>query len=245
MKAVVLCAGMGSRLKEYTLQTPKPMLPLCQKPLLQYTFEYLKKYAVREIAINLHYFPEKIREFFGDGASYGVKLQYFFEPELLGTAGALSNMREWLSGESYFLVLYGDILCTHNLLSFEKFHINHEGYASLLLHRRKKSNSIVEIDRNNRIAVFLERPTEEQLNTYCVRNPGEFLVNSGIQILSNKILDYIPNNTFLDLPRDIYIPYFETIDFYGCEIDGFRIAIDSPERYHAAEQAIANQTYSI
>ncbi|TSA55924.1 MAG: nucleotidyltransferase family protein, partial [Planctomycetaceae bacterium] len=150
MKAVILCAGTGSRLGNLTKAVPKPMLPLNGKPLLAYTLNYLTKFDIREIAINVHFSPDQITDYFKDGQSYGASLHYSHEEKLLGTAGALVKLAPWLADEKEFLVLYGDILTDQNISLLIDKHHKERSFATLLLHKRKKSNSIVKIDETNR-----------------------------------------------------------------------------------------------
>ena len=86
MKALILCAGKGERLKPLTDTIPKPMVPIANKPLLEYIIQLCKKHNIKDIAINTSYLPEKIKEYFGNGEKFGVNINYSYEPELLGTS---------------------------------------------------------------------------------------------------------------------------------------------------------------
>lgn len=242
MKAVVLCAGMGTRLGHLTKTIPKPMLPLNEKPLLAHTLHYLKKYDIREIAINVHFFAKKIMDYFKDGHSYGVRLHYSHEGKLLGTAGALVKLAPWLAGEEDFLVLYGDILIDQNISLLIDKHRNEQSFATLLLHKRKKSNSIVKMDDSGRIICFKERPSEEE-RKLLFKDDDEVWINSGVQVLSKDALEYIVNTGAFDLPQDVYCNTVGNKRIFGVSLTGFRIAIDSPNRYHEAEQAIKRGNY--
>ena len=120
VKAVILCAGLGTRLGSLTEEIPKPMLPLHEKPLLEYILSHISKFTITEIAINIHFKPEVIREYFGDGDKYGVNITYFLESRLLGTAGALKNMGKFITTDENFFVIYGDILTNQDLNLLEK-----------------------------------------------------------------------------------------------------------------------------
>ena len=237
MKAVVLCAGIGTRLGSLTKTVPKPMLPLNGRPLLAYTLNYLRQFDIREIAVNVHFFPEQIINYFKDGHSYGVQLYYSHEEKLLGTAGAMVKLAPWLEGEEEFMVLYGDILTDQDISILIDKHRKENSFATLLLHKRKKSNSIVKIDETNRIACFEERPSEDKKRE-LLKNNDDVWVNSGVQVLSKEVLDYIVNTGAFDLPQDVYCKTFGNKEIFGVPLTGFRIAIDSPNRYHEAEQAI-------
>src|SRR3989344_735422 len=107
-QAVILCAGLGTRLRPVTDTIPKPMLPLLGKPMLEYNIEQFKKHGVTEFFFNLHYLPEVIREYFGDGSKWGVKITYNFEPKILGTAGGMKSFEDKL--DDTFFLIYGDML---------------------------------------------------------------------------------------------------------------------------------------
>ncbi len=233
MKAVVLSAGYGTRLGLLTQEIPKPMLPVNGKPLLEYLLAHLERNGFRRIAINLHFMPERIRGYFGDGARLGVEITYFQEPVLLGTAGALRNMADWLKGERDFLVQYGDVLTDQDFTSLAGFHRRKRAELTFLLHQRANSNSVVSLDQDNRITGFLERPSEELRKTLDAP-----WVNSGICMCGPEVLEWIPATGSCDIPRDLAVPRVQSNRIYGFPLNAYRCAIDSPERYVQAEQAI-------
>jgi NDP-sugar pyrophosphorylase family protein len=226
VKAVVLCAGLGTRLGSLTEEIPKPMLPLNKRPLLAYIIGHISKFSIKNIAINIHFKPEVIKNYFGNGDEFGVKITYFLESRLLGTAGALKNMENFVSADENFIVIYGDILTNQDLNLLEKKHIESNSIATLLLHKRQNSNSRVKVDRKFRIIEFNERP-EKQTET---QNETTW-VNSGIAILNKKILNYIKPNIPTDLPKDIYSNIINTETLSGVPLTGYRCAIDSQQRY--------------
>lgn len=238
MKAIVLCAGYGTRLGDLTREIPKPMLPLGGKPLLEYTLRYLARNGFSEIGINLHFLAEQITDYFGAGERYGVSITYSHEPVLLGTAGAVKKLEPWLADVEDFLVLYGDILIDQNLTDLWSFHRQKQALATLLLHQRASSNSLVQMDKTGRIIGFVERPTAEQRAAH----PFPW-VNSGVQVLSRRILNYIPVGRPSDLPRDVFVKIVGTERLYGVLLSGYRCAIDSPIRYTEAAVAIAEGRY--
>ena len=233
MKALVLSAGYGTRLGDLTREIPKPMLDVNGKPILQWILTNLQRHGFNEIAINLHFRPEQIREYFGDGSNFGLKLTYSVEPELLGTAGAIQNLHSYFADEELFLVHYGDVVTDQNLSAMVESHRAKKAIATLLLHERAKSNSIVSLDSENRVIGFLERPTDEQRKG--VASPW---VNSGICICSPEVLNWIPAKGASDLPRDVFTKLLTTKRIYGVPLTGFRCAIDSPERLELAKSAL-------
>jgi NDP-sugar pyrophosphorylase family protein len=240
MKALVLCAGYGTRLGDLTRETPKPMLPICGKPLLAYTLRYLSYYGFNQVAINLHFKPEIIADYFGDGSKFGVVLRYSFEEALLGTAGAVKKLEMYFSDVDDFLVMYGDLLIDQDLTALMNFHRAMQASATLLLHQRSGSNSLVQVNEINRITDLIERPTEWE------RKAAPYpWVNSGMQILKRRMLAYIPAGQPADLPRDVYIPTLGLEPIYGFSLTGYRCAIDSPARYAEAQAAVTEGRYSL
>jgi NDP-sugar pyrophosphorylase family protein len=233
MKAIILCAGFGSRLGDLTREIPKPMLLLNRRPLLSYILANCKANGFTNIAINLHFKPEIITKFFGDGSRFGLSIQYFFEERLLGTAGSVRNMAGFIGNDSNFLVHYGDILTDQNFLSLQTFHqTNTNALATLIVHSRLNSNSIVLMNSEKRITGFIERPSEEERQKY-----NSSWVNSGIAIFNKSIIDLIPQDA-VDLPKHVYCKLSDSQRLYAFQLDGYRSAIDSPDRYRAADEAI-------
>ncbi len=224
--AMILCAGFGTRMNELTKDTPKPMLKLGDKPLLEYTIRHLKKFGIEKIIINLHYLPEQITSYFGNGENFGVEISYSYEDAPMGTAGAIKKVQNILSKSNNFLVIYGDILTDLNYSDLIKFHTSKDNaLASIIIHERAKSNSIVEIDENNKVIKFVERPPEEQLQLKT-----QNWVNSAVYCLNNKVLDLIPEG-FSDFPKDIFPKIMELGGLYAMPLNGYRCAVDSSERY--------------
>ncbi len=238
MKALVLCAGYGTRLGSITCNLPKPMLPLCGQPLLAYTLRYLARYGFDQVAVNLHFRPEAFVDYFEDGSRFGVELTYSYERTLLGTAGAVRKLGPYFAGEDDFLVVYGDLLIAQDLGTLLRFHLAKRARATLVLHQRPNSNSLVNMDDTNRIIGFLERPTEQERQA----SPYKW-VNSGLQILNRRMIELVPEQVPSDLPRDVYIPSLQKEGIFGFPLNGYRCAIDSIARYNEAQAAVAAGHY--
>jgi NDP-sugar pyrophosphorylase family protein len=230
---MVLCAGFGTRLGDLTREIPKPMLPLPERPLLAYLLAHLRAHGFAEIAINLHFRPEAIRGYFGDGAKMNLALTYAQEEHLLGTAGGVKNMEIFLRQSDPFLVQYGDVVTDQDFTAMLRFHQEREALATLLLHQRAKSNSVVSLDAEGRITGFLERPSAAQR-----RGVESNWVNSGICLCRPVILSHIPAGTACDLPRDIFPKLIGAGRLFGFPLTGYRCAIDSPERLAEARAAV-------
>ena len=234
MRAMVLCAGLGTRLGELTRQTPKALLPLHGRPILEYILANLRRHGFDEIAINLHTMPETIRGHFGDGAKFGVKLTYSHESVLLGTAGGVKKMEHFFRDGGPFLVHYGDILTDQDFTAMMRFHRERGALVTMLAHQRARSNSVVVLDSERRVTLFLERPEEE--GRCGVESPW---VNSGICLCETAVLEAIPVGQRCDLPRDVFPGLIPSGRVFGFGLTGYRCAIDSPERLEEAKAALA------
>ena len=235
LKAMILSAGYGTRLGDLTQATPKPMLRLQGRPILEYIICHLAAHDIDQIAVNLHFMPDKIRNYFGNGSRFDVELVYSDEPELLGTAGGVKKMAGYLKTGEAFLIHYGDVLTDQDFSAMHRFHLKQNALTTLLLHQRTSSNSVVSLDENSRIVGFLERPTEQARRG--VKSPW---VNSGIFICTPQFLDEIPANIVCDLPKDIIPKLIDSRRLYGFPLSGYRCAVDSPERLAEAQDAIAD-----
>ena len=234
----MLCAGYGTRLGDLTRERPKPMLPLGDDALIGHTLRHLAAQGFDEVAINLHFMPELIERHVGDGARYGVAVRYAREPVLLGTAGAVRNLAGFLGADDDFLVLYGDLFLDEDLAAMMRAHRDRKAAATLLLHQRAGSNSLVQMGDDRRITGFVERPDEATR----ARMPFPW-VNSGAQMLHRSMIGRIPREGSADLPRDVYARAVGDAALYGHPLTGYRCAIDSPARYDEARAALADGRY--
>jgi NDP-sugar pyrophosphorylase family protein len=239
MKAMILAAGQGTRLRPLTERIPKCMVPLGGKPLLEYNIEWLRRYGVTEIIINLYHLPEAIRGYFGDGQKWGVRITYSLEHKPLGTAGGVKNV-EWFFDGPFgsavgepvepqgrpFFVWYGDNLSTCRLDRLWEFHKVKGGIATIALHHRDDptQSGIVGLDADDRITCFLEKPQPDQVFSRWV--------SAGIFVLEPIVLEAIPANGAPDFGRDV----FPALLARGAALYGYRMSpseglwwIDTPE----------------
>jgi len=235
MRAVVLSAGYGTRLGDLTAETPKPMLDVGGRPLLEWIIRHLASEGVTDVGVNLHFRPEVIRGHLGDGSALGVRLRYSEEAELQGTAGGVRGFGAWLREvPGAFVVQYGDILTDQSLTPLLELHRSRQAMATILVHQRARSNSIVELDADGRVLRFVERPPEGE------RSDGQSWVNSGLYVLDPAILDRIPPEGAVDFPRDVFPSLVEDGTLWAVPLTGYRCAIDSPERLAEARSALAD-----
>jgi mannose-1-phosphate guanylyltransferase len=184
MKAMIMAAGLGTRLRPITYEMPKPMVPVLNRPVMEHIVELLARNGFPEVIANLHWFPELIRERFGDGSRFGVALSYSFEEALLGTAGGVRNAADFL-GED-FLVISGDALTDIDLGAMREFHASHDGIATLATKRIADTSrvGVVITGPDARVQGFQEKP-----------DPAEALsdlANCGIYMFRAEIFDYFP-----------------------------------------------------
>lgn len=240
MKAMILAAGYGTRLGDLTREVPKPMLEIEGRPILEYAVRNLRAHGFDDLMVNLHFRPDAIRDYFGDGSRFGVRIAYSYEPALLGTAGGLKNVESFFAGVDDFLVHYGDIVTDEDFSSMLHFHKKRRAVATLLVHERPRSNSVLTLAADGRIERFLERPDED-----ARRGIESNWVHSGVCIASRALLDRIPPGVVADLPRDVYVPLVrEGAPIYAWPLSGYRCAIDSAQRLEEARAAVRQSALS-
>lgn len=207
------------------------MIPVDGKPVLEHNIEWLRRYGVKELVINLHYRPQVVVDHFGDGSRWGVKIIYSVERELLGTAGGVKNVEWFFDGP--FLLWYGDNMSTCKLDSLYQFHRTKKGITTVVLHYRQDpmASGIVGLDANGRIVKFLEKPRHDQIFSHWV--------SAGIYVLEPRVLSYIPAERVSDFGRHI-LPAMLADDqpLYGyrMEPDEELWWIDTPEDLQRVQQ---------
>jgi NDP-sugar pyrophosphorylase family protein len=226
MQAVILAAGLGERLGSLTQNVPKPMIVVDTMPILEHNIIMCKKNGINDILINLHHLPLIIKNYFGDGRKWGVKIQYRFEHNLLGTAGTVFNFLDLLNGP--FFVIYGDNYFKYetDLNYFKKFHEDKNSDFTIGLCKVDDvSNSgLAEQDENDRIIRFIEKP----------KNNGVKIgwVNAGIYYLSPdlfKVYDIGMADFGLHL-----IPFLikSNYNVYGMKLKHRVVAVDTPKLFN-------------
>jgi len=197
MKAFILAAGYGKRLEPLTKAVPKPMIPVANKPIMQYNIELLRKYGIKELIANIHYFPEQVENYFGDGSSFGVNLRYSFEEDLLGTAGGVKRMSQLSKIDDTFMVISSDILTDVNLGRMLAYHKRKKALATIALTPVDDVTQfgVVVLDEKEKITEFQEKPSSKEAKSD--------LVNTGIYIFEPEMLNIIPEK-FCDFGKEIF-----------------------------------------
>jgi NDP-sugar pyrophosphorylase family protein len=234
VRAIVLCAGYGTRLGQLTSEVPKPLLDAGGRPLVELILLHLRSQGIEDVAINLHFRPEAIPERLGDGATLGLRIHYAHEERLLGTAGGAKNVEAFLAAEPELMIHYGDVVTNQDFRAMLAFHRAHDGSATVLVHRRSGSNSVVVAEEGGRVTQFLERPSEDE--RAGIASP---LVHSGVCILDRDVLAVIPPTGEIDLPRDVFPGLVQQGRLFAYPLSGYRFAIDSATRLEDLREAVA------
>jgi mannose-1-phosphate guanylyltransferase len=191
MKAMVLAAGLGTRLRPLTYEITKPMVPVLDRPVMEHIVDLVERHSFGGVIANLHYFPETIREHFGE------RISYRFEEELLGTAGGVRACADFF-GDEPFLVISGDALTDIDLGAFAARHREAGGIATLAVKQvaDTREYGVVLHDREGRITGFQEKPSPEE----ALSDLG----NCGIYMFDPRIFDYFPDRPFVDWAKDVF-----------------------------------------
>lgn len=228
-KAVILSAGMGTRLGELTRNLPKVMVPIAGKPMLEHHIEWLKRFGVREFYLNLHYLADVISDYFEDGSRLDVNIHYHREERLLGTAGSLHGFRLFL--DETFLVQYGDVFSRLDLARLTDFHRRQRAAASLVVHpsSHPHDSDIIELADEVRIRKIHHKPGDARFGN---------LGNAGAYLLEPAVLDHLsPDLREEDFCKDLFprmLAGGETL--CGYDTDDLLLDVGTPERLARIEQ---------
>lgn len=225
MKAILLAGGKGTRLRPLTIHTPKPIVPIFDRPFLRYQIDLIKQVPeIDEVILSLNYQPRRIEEIFGDGSELGIKIRYVVEPAPLGTAGAIRYAGDQLT-ESV-VVFNGDVLTEIDLAGVIRLHRERQAKATIVLTpvENPMAYGLVETDAQGNIQRFLEKPKADEITTNRI--------NAGIYVLEPDTFDRIPK----DVPWSIERSYFPSLvergeTFVGYVYEGYWIDIGTPEKY--------------
>ncbi len=222
-QAVILAGGKGSRLRPMTLETPKPLLKVKGKTLLEYNIELAKKNGLTEVILAVGYLGEKIREFFGNGKKFGVSITYTREEKPLGTGGALRLSSGLL--DERFAMMNGDELKEVDFRKMLEVHEKNKAIATLALTEAENAKDLGTVEmEGEKITEFREKESE-----------GPALINAGAYILEKKILELIPDG-FCSIEKEIFPKLAEQGRLFGWIEEGQWFPTDTVEKMGKAEK---------
>ena len=226
MKAIIMAGGEGTRLKPVSGDTPKPLVPLCGRPVMEHIVLLLKKHGITDICCALKYRSEAIQSYFGSGEKWGVSMQYRIETEALGTAGGVKNCADFYGSED-FLVISGDAICDFDLTHFIAEHEKRQSAVSLALypHPEPLRYGLALCGKDGCVRSFVEKPDWSRVVTN--------LVNTGIYILSPEAMNEVPEDEVFDFAKDLFPRLLEEgKKLFGYVADGYWCDIGTPKSYY-------------
>ena len=232
MKAVLLAGGFGTRLRPLTLHTPKPIVPIFDRPFLCHQIDVLKRLPdIDEVILSLNYQPERIRELLGAGVDPGLPLRYVVEPSPLGTGGAVKYAEPHLDGTT--IVFNGDVLTGIDLTAVLRLHRERQAVATIVLTPvdNPAAYGLVETDADNNVTRFLEKPSPDDITCNTI--------NAGIYILEPETFDRIPSGTKYSIERAYFPSLVERGEQFVAYIDqDYWLDIGTPAAYLRAHRDI-------
>ena len=224
MKAVILAGGEGTRLWPLTCNHAKAMVPIVNRPLLEHTLDYLKEFGVGEAVLALRHFPDPIRNHFGDGSAFGIKVCYSLEANLLGTAGAVRNAEQFI--DRTFFVFNGDFITDLDLNQMLRFHKEKGAVVTIGIVpvENPSTYGVVELDNECRVKAFIEKPDWDSVTSN--------LINAGIYVIEPEVLKLIPPGEHYTFERDVFPSLISKgRPVYGFTSRAYWIDVGAPERY--------------
>ncbi len=222
MKCIILCGGLGVGMGPLSRSIPKSMMPVGYRPIVEHIILKLRDQGFHHFILAVSHLGEHLMRYFGDGSSLGIRIEYSVEKIPLGTAGAIKNAEEKLSGR--FLAVYGDILFNNlDLSSLLRFHEARNAIATMVLARVKDASrfGLVSIDDNGKVLAFREKP----------KQPVPGLVNAGIYVFEPEVFDYIPSSAYCSLEEHVIPALADKGKLYAYVYDGYWVDIGAPEDY--------------
>lgn len=238
MKAVILAGGEGTRLRPLTSNTPKPMMPLANKPMMEHIIDLLARHGFDDIVITVAFLANQIRNYFGDGSEFGVRIRYAMEDVPLGTAGSVRNAAAEL--DDTFLVISGDVLTDIDLTALVKAHKEREAFATIALKQVENplEFGIVITRDDGSIERFLEKPTWGEVFSDTI--------NTGIYVLEPGVFDLIPEDEVVDFSGDVFPQVLERdLPLFGHVADGYWEDVGTLEAYVSAHADVLDSRVQV
>lgn len=236
MKGLILAGGKGTRLRPLTLNTPKPIVPVANRPFLLYQLDLMKSAGIDEIILSLSYQPRKIEDLLKDGADFEVLIRYAIESNPLGTAGAFKNAEEWI--EEPAVVFNGDVLTSLDLNAVIQAHREKQAIATIVLTPVEDPSAygLVESDETGRISRFLEKPGMDEITSNNI--------NAGTYVLEPEVFDHIPKDRPFSFERELFPALLEQgLPVYAFVSDCYWIDIGTPDKYLEVHRDIVERRY--
>lgn len=230
MKAVVMAGGEGSRLRPITSNRPKPMVPICNQPIMEHIITLLKRHGIREVVTTLYYLGDEISGHFGDGSDFDISMTYSVETSPLGTAGSVKKAEAELRGGT-FLIVSGDALTDCDLTKAIEFHRANKSLATLILYRVPSplDFGVVITDDSGQIVRFLEKPSWSEVFSDTV--------NTGMYILEPEIFDFMEPERVYDWSADIFPRLLEEgLPIFGYVMSEYWTDVGSLTQYREAHE---------
>jgi mannose-1-phosphate guanylyltransferase len=253
MKAMILAAGKGTRVRPITYTIPKPMIPILQKPVMEFLLELLRQHGFTEVMVNVSHLANEIESYFRDGQRFGVQIAYSFEGriidgelvgEALGSAGGMRKIQDFSPFfDDTFIVLCGDALIDLDLTAAVKWHREKGAIATIVAktvpREQVSSYGVVVMDDDNRIKAFQEKPAVEEALSNCI--------NTGIYIFEPEILNYIPSGQSYDIGGDLFPKLVEMgAPFYALPMDFEWVDIGKvPDYWHAVRGVLTGEVKNV
>jgi mannose-1-phosphate guanylyltransferase len=235
MHALILAGGKGTRLRPLTVYTPKPIVPVVNRPFLLYQLDILSKAGITDVTLSLSYQPDKIEDLLGDGSDFGVNLRFVAEPSPLGTAGAYKFAADDIRDAT--IVLNGDILTDVDLAKIVELHRAKKAVATIALAAVDDPTKygLVKTNAEGRVVQFTEKPKSDQIALIDVNT-----INAGIYVLEPSVFDAIPDGENSSFEYNIFPSFMEgSTPFYGYVLQNeYWRDIGTPESYLAAHHDI-------
>lgn len=235
IRAMVMSAGIGSRLEPLTLSTPKPLIPVANKPVMDILFENLSFVGIKDVICNTYYLADQIIDRYKNN-KYGINFNYIKEETLSGTAGGVKKCQFFFDNCKTFVVLSADGLTNADILRGIETHKKSNAIATIgikeIPHEEVSNFGVVVTDKNGYIIEFQEKPSLEKAKSNYI--------NTGIYIFDYKIFDYIPENTFYDFAKDVFPKLLSTKNINTFEVKEYWSDIGTLIQYKQSTNDIFN-----
>jgi mannose-1-phosphate guanylyltransferase len=238
MKAILLIGGLGTRLRPLTLTTPKPLLPILDRPFLAYQLDFMRSHGFRDIVLCTAYRAEDFRKTMGDGECCGVRLSYVHEATPLGTGGAIKNAAPQADGST--LICNGDILMQLNLRDLVTFHQEKKSLVTIALTEVSDPSAygVVELSPEGRIQRFVEKPAPGETTSH--------FINAGAYIFEKEAFSMIPAGVTYSVERGLFPQLLEQKKpFYAKHLPGYWLDVGTLEKYEQAQRDVKEGRYAL